>query len=85
MDEVIRFIQIDYLHKYCLHYFVYLARHFSERQEVDDFISADFPLELSHLILLFSSYDDTTVSTCPRTVGDLHGNVERLLFEWYFR
>ena len=48
---------------------------FPERQEVDDLISADFPLELSHLILesshsLFSSYDDTTVSTCPRTVGN---------------
>ena len=33
MDEVIRFIQIDYLHKYCLYYFVYLARLFSERPD----------------------------------------------------
>ena len=35
----------------------------------------DFPFEISHLILLFSSYDDTTVSKCPRTVGNLHGTV----------
>ena len=30
MDEAIRFIQIDYSHKYCLYYFVYEAQHFSE-------------------------------------------------------
>ena len=35
----------------------------------------DFPFEISHLILLFSSSDDTTVSKCPRTVGNLHGTV----------
>ena len=83
MDEAIRFILIDYFHKYC--YIILFTKGnisrkdqmvFSERQEVDDLTSAALSLgNDSNLIRLFSSYDDTTVSTCPRTVGNLHGTV----------
>ena len=55
---------------------------FSERQEVDDLISADFPLELSHISFYYSRATMTPRLARAREQLETVYHLNGLPFEW---